>query len=127
MNRIRMLVIVVATAVTSGCATMIPDYQRPQLPVAENWSAVAPFGEGQDEGQAHDALADIVWQDYFLDAGLRELIAQALEHNRDLRVAALNIENARAQYRIRRADLTPDLDAGTAQSAQRLPGDLSAT
>jgi len=133
MNGMRMLVIAVATAVTSGCATMIPDYQRPLLPIAEDWRAVTSFGaadnEAEDEAEAQDRdpLADLVWQDYFLDEGLRGLIAQALEHNRDLRVAALNIENARALYNIRRADLMPGLNAGATQSAQRVPGDLNAT
>ncbi|MDP3126143.1 MAG: efflux transporter outer membrane subunit, partial [Thiobacillus sp.] len=61
------------------------------------------------------------------DARLREVIALALANNRDLRVAALNIEKARAQYRIQRADLFPAVGATGSQNAQRLPGDLTAS
>src|SRR5512139_37115 len=69
----------------------------------------------------------IAWNDYFADARLREVIALALANNRDLRVAALNIEQAQAQYRIRRADLFPAIGATANQTAQRLPGDLNTT
>jgi multidrug efflux system outer membrane protein len=67
----------------------------------------------------------IAWRDYFADGRLRDLIDLALQNNRDLRVAALNIEKARAQYGIQRADLFPALGATGSQTAQRLPADLS--
>lgn len=60
-----------------------------------------------------------------MDHGDRKRQALALANNRDLRVAALNIEQARAQYRIQRADLFPTIGATGEQTAQRLPGDLS--
>jgi len=60
-----------------------------------------------------------------VDHGDRKRQALALANNRDLRVAALNIEQARAQYRIQRADLFPTIGATGEQTAQRLPGDLS--
>ncbi len=49
----------------------------------------------------------IGWRDYFVDARLQTVIDQALDNNRDLRVAVLNVEKARAQYRIQRADRVP--------------------
>ena len=55
-----------------------------------------------------------VWQDYFTDPTLRHLIDIALANNRDLRVALLNIEQARAQLGIRRADQFPTLSAAVA-------------
>ena len=55
------------------------------------------------------------------------MIALALANNRDLRVAALNIEKARAQYRIQRADLFPAVDATGGQNAPRPPGDLTSS
>ena len=71
-------------------------------------------------------LADtIAWRDYFADERLRQVIALALDNNRDLRIAALNIERARAQYGIQRADLFPSIAVSGGQSAQRGPGDLS--
>jgi outer membrane protein, multidrug efflux system len=73
------------------------------------------------------ATADIGWRSFYKDQVLQQLIEQSLENNRDLRVAALNVEAARAQYRIQRADLLPGLDARGVGSVQRLPGDLSQT
>ncbi|HEY9267982.1 MAG TPA: efflux transporter outer membrane subunit, partial [Methylotenera sp.] len=72
-------------------------------------------------------LSDIPWQDYFADAQLREVIGLALNNNRDLRVAALNIEKARALYRVQRADLFPRVGITGTETAQRLPGDLTAS
>jgi outer membrane protein, multidrug efflux system len=60
---------------------------------------------------ATQATADIGWREFFTDANLEELIAQALANNRDLRIAVLNVEKARAQYRIQRADRVPSIDA----------------
>jgi len=73
------------------------------------------------------AAADIAWREYFADERLRRVIELALEHNRDLRVAALNIEQARAQYRIQRADQFPALGVTASQNAQRVPGDLNSS
>ena len=97
---------------------MIPDYQRPEAPVP------ASFPDAPRAAAAIPADA-IAWRDFFADAQLRAVIALALANNRDLRVAALNIEKARAQYRIQRADLFPAIGATGSQNAQRLPGDLS--
>ncbi|OGP15662.1 MAG: hypothetical protein A2052_07305 [Deltaproteobacteria bacterium GWA2_54_12] len=67
-----------------------------------------------------EAVASLAWRDFFIDNKLRRLIMLALENNRDLRLAALNIERSRAQYQIRRADLFPTVEAdGT---IQRVPG-----
>ena len=56
-------------------------------------------------------MADIAWNDFFVDPNLKTLIARALANNRDLRVAVLNVERARAQYGIQRADRFPTLNA----------------
>ncbi len=56
---------------------------------------------------------------------MQKLIALALENNRDLRVAALNIERFRAQYQIQRSDLFPKVDATAGGNFQRVPADLS--
>ncbi|MGB7480676.1 MAG: efflux transporter outer membrane subunit, partial [Burkholderiaceae bacterium] len=57
------------------------------------------------------AAADTGWRDFFRDPKLTELIARALVNNRDLRVAVANVERARAQYRIVRADRLPAVGA----------------
>ena len=89
----------------SACST--PSlFKRPAAPVAAQWpvSAQAP-----QTAPAGDLLP---WRTFFTDATLQALIAQALEHNRDLRVAALNIAQARAQLGLRSADELPTLSAG---------------
>lgn len=122
MNAIRTLTLALAAVLGTACSTLAPDYQRPTAPVPASWStgSAAPAGDGQ-------AVADLDWRTYFADARLRELIGIALANNRDLRVTALNIEQARAQYRIQRAELFPALGLSGGQSAQRLPGDLTSS
>ena len=73
------------------------------------------------------AVADIAWRDYFADPRLRELIELALANNRDLRISTLNIEQARAQYRIQRADRFPAINAGIGETTTRTPGDLTSS
>ncbi|MFJ0645257.1 efflux transporter outer membrane subunit, partial [Bordetella bronchiseptica] len=68
---------------------------------------------------------DVGWRDFFGDPLLQELLALSLANNRDLRVAALNVEAARAQYRIQRADLAPSVGVGGTGSVQRTPADLN--
>jgi multidrug efflux system outer membrane protein len=70
-------------------------------------------------------VADIPWQEFFVDPQLQKLIALALENNRDLRVAVLNIERSRAQYRIQRAELFPQVDALGEGSGRRVPAALA--
>ncbi|WP_048302185.1 lipoprotein, partial [Pseudomonas aeruginosa] len=80
------LSLAVAAVVLSGCS-LIPDYQRPEAPVA----AAYPQGQayGQNTGAAAVPAADIGWREFFRDPQLQQLIGVALENNRDLRVAAL--------------------------------------
>ncbi|KWB62830.1 multidrug transporter, partial [Burkholderia ubonensis] len=72
------------------------------------------------------AATDIGWREFFVDPRLQRLIEIALNNNRDLRVAVLNIAAARAQYQITRADLFPKLDAVGTGDRQRLPNALTA-
>ena len=110
-----------AVALTlAGCMSFIPAYERPTAPVA---AAYPP--ELTSAGGNSAAAADIEWQRYFSDARLKRLIEIALANNRDLRVAVLNIEQARAAYQIKRADELPSLGAGlTAQRSAASNGGL---
>jgi len=118
----RLIFSVMALLALSACS-LAPDYTRPAAPVPAAW----PTGPAYQEGAAHtgQAVADIPWQEFFIDPQLQKLITLALENNRDLRVAALNIERSRAQYQIRRADLFPEIDAIGQGSGRRVPADLS--
>lgn len=82
---------------------MIPKYHRPEAPVAAEWPKGVPYAKAEGGGHA----ADIAWRGFFKDAQLQKLIELALENNRDLRVAALNVELARDQFRIQRSALYP--------------------
>ncbi len=105
-----------------GCMSLAPNYERPAAPVPPSYAPeLVPAGAAA--GAA--AAAEIEWQRFFADARLRKLIEIALANNRDLRVAVLNIEQARAAYQIKRADELPTLGAGfTAQRAAGTNGGL---
>ena len=96
----------------SGCSSMAPPLERPALPVAATFP-------GQPAGtQATAPVVTPEWQNFFGDERLRELITLALQNNRDLKLALLNIEQARAQLELRRADPWPTLNAGLSGSRQ---------
>ncbi len=103
----------------AGCMSFTPAYERPAAPVAPVYAPeLLPVGAAGAEGA--EAAAEIEWQRYFTDARLKRLIEIALANNRDLRVAVLNIEQARAAYQIKRADELPTLGGGV--NVQRQAG-----
>ncbi len=113
-----------ATLVLSGCS-LIPAYERPAAPVAEQYAQ--PAAAARDA--ATQERPDLAWQNYFTDTQLRGLITLALANNRDLRVATLNLEKARAQYRIQRSALLPDIGAqgNATRGNSQTTGDLGNT
>lgn len=94
-----------AALLLAGCTSMAPRYERPAAPVAPAFTDTVSATGTQ-------AASDIEWQSFFVDERLKRLIEIALKNNRDLRVAVLNIEAARANYGVRRADLYPNLGVG---------------
>jgi multidrug efflux system outer membrane protein len=100
-----------AVATLLGACTLEPHYHRPPPPV--------PALEGGAAGGT--VAADIGWREFFPDPQLQQLIALALTDNRDLRVAALNVQSAQAQYRIQRAELFPTVDASAVEQVQHIP------
>ncbi|MDR0633397.1 MAG: AdeC/AdeK/OprM family multidrug efflux complex outer membrane factor [Azoarcus sp.] len=119
---IRPLCAALACSLAAGC-TLAPDFKLPALPVPASWTT--PTAETADT--AGTPAAALPWRDYFADPRLREIIDLALANNRDLRVAALNVERVQAMYRVQRADLLPAFDAAGGQNAQRVPGSTSLT
>ncbi len=105
----------------AGCST--PSFfTRPVAPIAPQWPASA---QAVDAAPAGDLLP---WRTFFTDPALQSLIALALEHNRDLRVAALNIAQARAQIGLRSADELPSVSAGLGLSrAPNTSGNMATT
>jgi multidrug efflux system outer membrane protein len=109
---------------TSGCS-LIPDYQRPQTSVA----ATYPRGPAYVVAGSATALAasDTGWRDFFADPRLQELIVAALQSNRDLRVAILDVELLRAQFRIQSAQLLPQVALSAVGTRSRAPAQLGFT
>ena len=120
MFAIKKIVLGVAAAAALSACSMAPKYAQPQV---ETGSFPAVSGSLNPTGQV--AATRLGWQDYFADARLQALMALALENNRDLRVAALNVEAVRAQYAIARADRLPALGATGTGNKGRVAQDLS--
>ncbi|MFK8330299.1 AdeC/AdeK/OprM family multidrug efflux complex outer membrane factor [Pseudomonas sp. BJa5] len=118
-----LLSLAVTAFILGGCS-LIPDYQTPESPVAAQW----PQGPAYSPTESADvAAAEQGWRQFFHDPALQQLIQTALVNNRDLKVAALNVDAYRAQYRIQRADLFPAVSANGSGNRQRLPADMSQT
>jgi len=111
----------IAALMLTGC-TMIPKYSRPDMPVPAGWPNGAAYRETAMDVPGG---ADLKWREFFTDERLQAIIETALGNNRDLRVAALNVERARALYGIQRSELFPRVDASAAGFKQRLPADLA--
>lgn len=120
----KLLSLLAITAVLLTGCTLIPDYTRPEAPIPVGW----PTGPAYKETPAKEGVpvvADVPWREFFTDERLQETIKTALQNNRDLRVAALNVERARALYRVQRAELLPTVNATGTASKERVPGILS--
>jgi multidrug efflux system outer membrane protein len=118
-NKLTFALVPLAVAAFLGGCSLIPTYERPAAPVPAQWPATAQASSGTTPA------AELAWQDFFADTTLRRLIELALANNRDLRVAVLNIEQARAQLGIKRADQFPTLNA--AVSGSRTPNSTGGT
>lgn len=122
MPRIPTLTLAALACAMAGCTSLAPTYERPALPVP------AIYGQAASASSPAETSAPITtWQDFFVDARLRGLIEISLRHNRDLRVAVLNIVQARAAYRVQDAQTLPSVAANGSGSNARVPASLSAT
>ncbi|WP_164136571.1 multidrug efflux RND transporter outer membrane subunit SmeF [Stenotrophomonas maltophilia] len=102
----------IAAALTlAGCSTLAPKNTAVAPAIPAQWPAEATQGQVAD-------VAAVGWRDFFTDARLQQVIDQSLQNNRDLRVAVLNVERARGQYRVQRADRVPGV-AVTGQMDRR--------
>ena len=117
------LLLVFAAAWIAGC-TMIPEYTRPEPPVPPQWLAGPAYREPAAASEAQLA-ADLAWRDYFVDPRLQALIETGLKDNRDLRAAALNVDRARALYRIQESEILPIVDASGRMVRERVPGTIN--
>lgn len=125
MFKLSMMALACASAL-SACSLM-PTYERPSAPIDSQWPASAVTTESSDI-DSYQRLSYKGWRQFYTDTTVQELINTAFANNRDLRVAVLNIEQARAQLGLRRADEFPSVNAGLTGS--RVPasnGGISST
>lgn len=120
MRSIQLLTLSVIFALT-GCLSLAPDYQRPAAPVPQQFSLsqnklVTATAGYQETG----------WRTFFVDPQVKSLISTALTNNRDLRMATLKVQEARAQYRVTDADRYPQLNGdGSTTYGGKLKGDTT--
>lgn len=116
-KRFALIPLIPLIALSAGCS-FVPAYERPGAPIPQQWPVeVSPGGTARADD----------WRAFFTDPTLQDLIAAALEHNRDLRIAVARVEEARALAGIARADRFPGVDVNVQQQAAKLPGDLNAS
>lgn len=114
---------VVAITILFGGCTMAPKYTRPAAPIPKQLPNTVTKQSPAVEKAAPQPI-DIGWREFFPDKKLQKIIQLALNNNRDLRLAALNVERARGMYGIQRNELYPSLYAGGNKASQRISSDL---
>ncbi|RPD95907.1 efflux transporter outer membrane subunit [Candidatus Pantoea deserta] len=117
MTNIKSVITLISVCVLSGC-NLAPHYQRPALPIKTSWKNGSATGE---------TAAEMQWSKFFTDADMKQLVSLAIANNRDVRVAALNVELAQDKLGISRADLYPSISASLTKTAAHLPGGLYST
>ncbi len=119
MNKNVFLLLLGIAIIPAGC-TMAPKYARPTAPVPAEWPNGAAYASQLSTNNCQ--LPE--WQEFFSDEKLQQIIGTALTNNRDLRIAALNVEKARAMYGIQRGDLFPTINANGSATKQRIPANV---
>ena len=102
--------------VLSACQ-MAPELEDIQLPVPDSYAVQGEQGN----------IADLNWQQFFANEKLQSLIELTLQHNKDIKLAALNVQQVRALYQIEDSALYPAIDFSASGNRQRVPADLSST
>ncbi|EGM77439.1 efflux transporter, outer membrane factor lipoprotein, NodT family [Rheinheimera sp. A13L] len=107
-----------ALLVLSACQ-LAPEQQAIELPVPHNYALVS--------GDAGVKATELHWQQFFSNPKLQQLIELSLTQNKDLQIAALNVQRVRALYQIEDSALYPALNLNASGTRQRLPADLTGT
>jgi multidrug efflux system outer membrane protein len=120
MTRTPLVLVLAASTALAGC-TLAPRYERSPAPVPQAWSAVT------DQPGAETSAEQLAWREVYRDPRLQRVVDLALANNRDLRIAVLNIEKARALYGVQRAGLLPGVNATLSGAQSRTPAGVSQT
>ncbi|OPY17963.1 MAG: Outer membrane protein OprM precursor [Syntrophus sp. PtaB.Bin075] len=124
-NRCGLFLLGVIAVLLAGC-TLAPKYERPASPVPNDWPKGAAYQTVTPAASA-PMPAELPWRDFLPDERLRKVIEAALNNSRDFRLAVLNVERARALYRVQRDELLPSFQAAGSKIKERVPGDLSSS
>ncbi len=122
----RMMLLILPLILTfwlGGC-NMAPKYTRPEAPIPADWPTGSAYKEIKAETGVPSAL-ELTWREFFTDERLQKIIETALNNNRDLRLAILNVERARDIYGVQKAELFPVVEATGAGNKQRSSADLA--
>jgi len=122
----KLIVLLFAALIFMDGCSLAPNYTQPSAPIPPEWPQGPSYKDSQATVEAQIAWK-LSWQAYFTDSKLQQVIETALNNNRDLRLALLNVEKAAALYGIQKAELYPSLNAAGAMSSQRIPADLSSS
>jgi|TARA_R110002126_G_scaffold3263_1_gene18322 multidrug efflux system outer membrane protein len=117
------IAVLLSVSTSLSACSLMPDYLRPHAPVAISWSDSASYDAAASLALAHN----LSWQAFYRDPALRQVVKTVLENNKDLKLAALNIKEARALYRIERADILPAVNANAGASNVKTSDQSSAT
>ena len=120
----RTLLLGLAAALATGC-TMAPKYQRPAAPVPATMPSGPAYLPATTTSATAPVASDLPWQQFLVDPRLQKVMATALQNNRDLRIAVLNVERVHALYGIQEADLLPTVSGTASGTKTSLPPDLS--
>lgn len=112
-RNLRLALIILLFGLNFGC-TMIPKYQTPKSPIAL-----------ESEAKDKKSVSQISWEEFFISPNIQNVIKIALENNRDLKIANVNIEEAQAAYGIARSNLLPTISANALETRQGVPAPFS--
>lgn len=113
---------VLLSVLLSGCS-LAPKYESPVVDIEMQYPKGEAYPKTYTQQNNPENVLDHSWSAFFKDPLLQQLIQHSLLNNQDLKIAALNVAALEAQYRIRRADLFPQLSANADASIQKLPSD----
>lgn len=119
MQRNLFFLVGLTVAILTGC-TLAPKHTKPEAPIPAAWPTGAAYKDAE-AGAGAPMATELKWQEFFTDDRLKKIIETALNNNRDLRLAALNVQRARALYGIQRAELLPTVNATASGSKQNVP------
>jgi multidrug efflux system outer membrane protein len=125
MNK-KLILVYIGIALLLGGCHFAPKYTQPKAPIPDTWPEGDAYLKVEDTSET-TIISELKWENFFIENRLQKIIQTTLKNNLDLKLAALNVERARAVYGIQRAELYPTFNIEGNASKQRLPANVSGT